>query len=132
MSEKQEHTTTKEQFEAFKNEARYWQSKFGQLQWVVVFHHRDLDDGGGALAQCRCNTEQSMAQLILTKPQCEEPFSGEEIAMSAFHEVMEMMLWELTSPLAEIRGAEWMNRETHRVIRTLENAVWRPDWEARQ
>lgn len=115
------YTTDDEHFNIFKEEASFWLEWFQLSNWCVSFKHKKLD----ALAECWTKSQDRVAQLLLsTDWRDEEPLES-SIRRSAFHEVCELWLRNLAA-LGENRyvDPDEISKETHRLIRFLENRVW--------
>ena len=129
MPDEKTFPTTPDQFAIFQEEAALWLDRFGLKEWQVFILHENLEDVG-ILAQCHWKTPSRQAKLILNTKVDVAP-SDNKVRVAAFHEVCELLLSQTTEVLEEIRPWTWYNAEIHRIIRTLENAVWWPDWKAR-
>lgn len=115
---------SKKQFAVFQSEAEYWVAKFGLFDWELTI--RMSDEYPDNRASCLCSDLQNrVAHLILTETWEYAP-EDREIRLSAFHEVMELLLMNLRLYLTVIPGVddEFVDGEVHRVIRIFENVVW--------
>ena len=119
----QSFTTTSEHFAIFQQEAKYWIEWFSLMDWKVGFQHRE--DLKESLAQCWGNSRDRNAQLVLATDWAGEDPTPDTLSRVAFHEVAELWLVNLCQ-LAEARNYDSLEaeKETHRLIRLLENRVW--------
>lgn len=114
-------------FQIFKDEAKYWIDKFGLKDWRIGFEFKKHDND--AYAQCDSQLLGRWAYLILNKWQDEKP-SFIQIKKSAFHEVCEVLFQELrrTALNENIPYDERViltDAAAHGVIRRLENSVFK-------
>jgi hypothetical protein len=82
-------------------------------------------------AQCWIHFDGRVANTVLQEKWDDVPYPG-EIERVAFHEVMEAMLsdlWMLTT--RRYLSEDEVEVARHRLIRILENSVWKQDWEGR-
>lgn len=113
--------TTKKQFELFEREARKWLDKLGLKDWCVYVLHRDLEDES-TVAQCRWETEQRIANLVLNTS-VSSPKGAHEIRRAALHECLELLLIGCTEAMRRSVCEDLVDVETHKVIRALENLL---------
>lgn len=120
--------TTEEQFEAFKDEARKWIEYFGLSEWEIFFHHKN---GSKERALCDVHNEGHIAVLSLGREweALEEP-DEEAVRKCAFHEVCELLLmddWYIATleDLSLEQREQLLEKVRHRVIRRLENSLYR-------
>jgi len=116
-------TTTNKHFEIFKTEAEYWIDYLGLKSWEIDFYHRECD---GSMAQLWFNSLSRHAALYLAV-KWTQPVTEKELRMSAFHEATELLLGIL-SEYADGKLSHTANdteRETHAIVRTLENTMFK-------
>lgn len=113
--------TTREQFELFETEALFWLDRFGLTEWETFIVHEDCQDSG-TLADCGWRITGRQARIRFNLKIIKST-SWEHIARAAFHEVCELMLSDTTDMLWRGHSEAVVERETHRIIRRLENAV---------
>jgi hypothetical protein len=115
--------TTRQQFKLFEREVRRWADRFGFKDWAVyVFHtHIDLD----TMAECEWNIShrQAVIRFNLDRSEGDAPLTVERIKRVAMHECAELLLCVCTETMRESRSYEFVNCETHKVIRVLENVL---------
>jgi hypothetical protein len=114
---------TEKQVKYFIAEVQKWCRFFSIADYEVK-----IDDGGDCdnYADCTANVSNRYAIISVTKEWPNEP-TNKQISRTAFHEVCELLLMELGT-LAETRFVSETSLEIarHRIIRTLENVVWKP------
>lgn len=129
MDEEKRFEITTAQFELFREEVRYWIERFGLKQWQLFIAHEELDDAG-SLARVTWKRDQMQAKIMLNKV-LDNKEQDANIARAGFHEVVELLLAEVSDQIMETLAYSRADAMTHQLIRTLENAVWMPDWLAR-
>lgn len=123
-TEEKRYETTALHFDCFKRCATRWIEYFGLYEWRIYYEHKDISDK----TFCRAWTDfESMTATL----QLNSVFSVEPkrafLDLVAFHEVCELLLSHL-SALAKTRFGVLsgdIEESKHRVIRILENAVWK-------
>ena len=113
--------TTKKHFKLFEKECRKWLGKLGLKDWCVRILHDDLGSEE-ILAQCLWKTEQRIANLLLNKVVATSKGVC-EIKRAALHECLELLLCGCTDAMRKAITDGIVDRETHKVIRTLENVL---------
>lgn len=118
--------TTQEHFNIFKEESKKWIDWFELNDWRVVFKHEKLD---GSLAECWYKSVGRVASLILnTEWADQEPVCEETVRKTAFHEVVELWLADMSNIAASRAFSEDdLMKTTHRLVRLLENKLWKPE-----
>lgn len=114
---------TEKQIKYFIAEVQRWCRFFSIADYEV---HVDDDGDCEHYADCTADVGNRYAIISVTKEWPVEP-TNRQISRVAFHEVCELFLMEL-SVLAETRFIAQNSLEIarHRIIRTLENVVWKP------
>lgn len=123
------HKTTLQHFEVFKEECLFWIKYFGLNKFRVEFEHKDIS-GNRAMADS-VSIPNFTAMLYLGKSWGDDEVTDYRIKSSAFHEVVELILWELSDMAYTACGKHNETRETHRVIRILENTVFAESYQRR-
>jgi len=114
--------TTAKHFELFKTECRKWQSEFGLMSYEVSFEKvTDLE----VRATCIANPVNQMV-TIGVGARWETKQTNMGIKKSAFHEMLELFLWDIREMLGDIYNDDIVNRKIHQIIRTLENVFFKP------
>ena len=116
--------TTKKHFDIFKKECQKWIKVFGILGWRFYFQHEDVYENSLAYCIFPNRIEDRVFTIGLTL-NIDYDFSVLDFKRSAFHEVMESLLFRI-SYLAKARylNSEDVDEEIHHLIRTFENAVF--------
>ena len=118
---------TPEHFEIFKKECQKWIEIFGLKNWQINYVHKKLEK---ARARTSFNCVGGIATIFLNTNWDEDAtyyFDVNDIRKSAFHEVCELLLGRLNN-MVEQRYAlhgEDAEEEVHRIIRILENVLWK-------
>lgn len=121
----QVYLTTPEHFDIFQMEARRWIERFGLKEWrIYIAHEKTCREAMYAECQWRSNSRQ--ARIVLGLEWDKEP-TEEELRLNAFHEVAELVLEPLASPLLDYLSDGEVDRRTHRLVRLLENVLWAPE-----
>lgn len=121
MSDEVRRKTTEHDFAVFKAEARKWLDRLGMQSWQVSFEHSEAPGCRGCF-----DAQLSSRQAVITLASDweEDQVTLEKVRRTAFHEVFELLLGEL-SFLASARYADdVVDEATHRVVRTMENALF--------
>ena len=111
-------------FALFKSECLRWIEFFGLTSWKIDFVHEKLRNE--AFAECRVDGIcDRYCVLALNAEISDHDRSYFDPAKTAFHEVLELLLW----PLESCGRDRFVNpddfvRERHALIRTLENTVY--------
>ena len=121
--------TTKKHFKIFKKEVKKWINYFGLWDWQIHFAHY-AENMTNTRAKVIYNSTGCLATFILNTKwheHTEDVLNKNNIRKAAFHEVCELLLGRLTH-IADDRWG-WceadLTIETHRIIRTLENVLWK-------
>lgn len=113
--------TTKKDFAEFKGEVGYWKLYFGLLNWEVECCHADAE---GSRARCWVDIPGRMATLELALSWNETPQKN-SIKLSAFHEICELLLRDLSGMCEAFYSKRLVDQKTHDVIRRLENTIFK-------
>ena len=117
--------TTDKDFEIFKGECEKWIQYFGLLGWEVSYAHKEFERKEIMADICyNIFSRAAVIRLNLKRPKNE--CNDQSIKLSAFHEVCELLLGRLTY-MAEARflADGEVEEETHNIIRTLENKIFK-------
>lgn len=109
-------------YQIFKSECEYWLEKYGLFEWEVMFRHNNIKNR----ASCEVREVSKICLITFgTKWPGVEP-TLEKIGASAYHEVLELMLHELTSMSKRecCIFEDNMEEKLHSVIKRLENVHW--------
>ncbi len=119
--------TTVAQFKMFQEECLKWQEFFGLTEWKLYFDHCKLDDLCG---QVHYNVVGCVATISMTTEWnklglCDD-FS---IRQTAFHEICEILLARLEQMVGQRYDLNELEirEESHRIIRRLENSVFKEE-----
>ena len=113
--------TTKKDFEFFKQEAQQWIERFGVKSYDITFTH---EDDGDHLASCGADSGSRIAIINLSATDLGElDVTNASIQRAAFHEVLELLMWEITTLLRNFFSEDIVIKKTHEVIRAIENGV---------
>ena len=117
--------TTSKHFEIFKKEAELWINKIGLKDWRIDFVHRDSPDGKSTRAWFRADIEARAGKIGLALDWAPDQITTSRLRISAFHEVLELLLAPL-GWIAECRFAqpEEIPEATHAIIRRFENLFY--------
>ena len=113
--------TTKKQFALFEKECRKWLDKLGLKGWCVEVLHADIESGS-TVGQCAWHSTNRCATILFNR-RLEDSPSAAAIKRFALHECLELMLSGCTDLLWDAAPRGVVERETHMVIRTLENVL---------
>jgi hypothetical protein len=120
--------TSEKQYEKFCDETKYWLHKFNLLNYETFIRHDELEDR----AQITFNGEDGIAIITLSSAWMNIEPTDLQIAKTAFHEVMELLLGNMTWGLLDQNKSEsHVNAKVHSVIRTFENTIFEEDWAGR-
>jgi len=126
MSKEKEYITTIADFEYFKNKVKYFIELFGLKDWEYQFKHSKVKDPtqyAGITYSCRSRN----ATITLEKYWGDLKPSRKELALTAFHEVAELVLAKLRDMSGIISGPydneSVVDAEIHKVIYIFQNAM---------
>lgn len=102
--------------EEFEGHCRYWLGAFGMTDWVPVFKN---GGSSGCLAEVSYNHKSRGAEFRLSKTKSRD----RELRMTALHEVWHLLLADLSGMAEEIKRADVVLQEEHKVIARLENYI---------
>lgn len=117
--------TTKKQFNEFKKECQKWIKTFGLLGWRFYFEHADEERGNACAYITFPEHPEGRVFTIGLPVNIDMELADIDIMRSAFHEVMEALLYKIRF-LAKARYVqpEEIDEEIHNLVRTLESAVY--------
>jgi hypothetical protein len=120
--------TSAKQYDLFCDEVKYWLHKFNLLNFETFIRHEELEDR----AMITFNGEDGIAIIAFSTVWLNIEPTDLQIAKTAFHEVMELLLGNMTWGLLDQNKSEsHVNAKVHSVIRTLENTIFKEDWSNR-
>ena len=104
-------------FNIFRDECNKWIDKFNLNDWEINYEYAESAEDN---AICRVNVPAKIATLTLCNA-CDDTL----IKISAMHEVLELLLFELTVLASKREWSEeaW-DREVHTVIHRLQNVIY--------
>lgn len=117
------HKTTNKHFKLFCDTATYWLKRFGVLDYDVEYQHKNVKEG---LGETRYDVLNRWAEIQLSVDFGGVVPTDREIKMTAFHEVIELMMAELICVAGSrycVSGDD-IERTKHRIIRQVENAFF--------
>jgi len=118
MAKKLKNPTSALDFALFGIECERWLKFFNLKDWYVYYQHEFLTEG--VSASCDADPDNRVASFSLSTEQ-PLPQNDYEIKLCAFHEACELLFWEIR----ETNRPKEAAKQTHRVIRILENTVFK-------
>lgn len=120
--------TTEKDFEIFKSQCIRELERFGIKDWHIQIVWEEEESGEGARAECSFSDDSRVAVLRLTKDWGQDEITEEQLRLSAFHEVLELLLAPAYEAACSphhslVQKRRLIAREHHLVIRTLENVL---------
>lgn len=114
---------TVEDFELFKAECKYWLKFFAVVEYEVFYEFDKLDNN---FAQVAVHVDEGVRNCVITlcNSKCNEEITEKRIKKNAFHEVCELMLWEIGLVIFNAVGAKNERIIIHKMIRRLENTIF--------
>ena len=115
--------TTSAHFRIFERECRKWIKIFGLYDWEVFIQHNKIE----SRAEINYNLRNKLATITFSKEWTNyNHIPVQDIRLTAFHEVMELML----ARLVVVGRSRWVDESesdeaSHDVIRRLEHVVFR-------
>ena len=121
--------TTQAHFELFKKECQYWIDYFGLLEYRDAYYHIDC----GQLAQCDVHSDRTamVCSLTLGKKWRNDTITNLLIMQSAFHEVCELLTWEIGDVVCDKTSLKNERSIFHKLIRRLENTLFTEHYKKR-
>lgn len=112
---------TDKQFKLFKSTVNKWIAFFGlkEYQLRILFNKEK-----GCRATCLADLSEMQSEIALGTEWDYKP-ADHDIVRVAFHEVCELLLWELGSIASAIGSDPIVDRARHTIIAKLENSVLR-------
>lgn len=120
MKEKK-YKTTKQHFDIFQKEVRKWQKFFALLEWEFTFEHI-LKEGYRAMVATQLTAMQ--ANFMLSTSWEDMPITVSLVKRAAFHEVIHVLLSEVSYLARQSANQYEVEQIEHRIINTLENTVF--------
>lgn len=126
--EPQPYETTQKDLRYFARRVKYWQKFWGLVNWRIdVF----IGDSGPDFAGFFADWPGKCATFVLSEF-TPWPWTRAKLDRSAFHEVSELMVSELSSYAEKYVSKEVVQEATHDVVRRLENRVFRYNWKEKK
>lgn len=126
----------KGRFKIFVEECKYWIGRLGLHNWKIFYEHNDNyseDWEDGNLAMIRWNAQGRAATIWLNENWEEDHSTDFNIRQAAFHEIFELILTDFKRfSQASYRVDGSLERAVHDVIRTMENTMFKEDYERRK
>jgi len=116
--------TTKKQFRVFEKECRRWLDKLSLSSWAVQIVHAEISDDS-VFADCRTidNNRAAALRMNTVVDIYRETLTDKFIRRYAIHEVLELLISGCGGIMRQVASSEIVERETHMVIRALENVL---------
>ncbi len=116
------HTLTEKQIKYFVSDVQKWCQFFS----IADYHVRVGEESDEYAAGSCWADAQNRVAVISINPEWDDKPTKKDLSRIAFHEVCELMFMEF-STLAETRFLTQASLDIakHRIIRTLENSVWK-------
>ena len=118
--------TTKKDFEIFKKECRKWIDFFNLHEWDIEIFHKN-DETGKFICAFSVSYPISMNAAIYLSEEWDESQSAHEeisIKQSAFHEVCEVMLSQITEMCRFTFSEQECRQKIHNIIHKLEHSIF--------
>ncbi len=114
--------TTKKHFAIFKKECEYWLDYFGIKDYDVSFKHVLINPD--SCAETSWNIVGRVATITLNINWTNSSLTDLDLKRTAFHEVCELLLGDMTHYLSAYYSVSFMEMNTHILITRLENSVF--------
>ena len=120
---------TDRQFKIYINECKRWVNFFGLLDWECFY---ECEPDHGTRASLNADPEAGICTFCLNSEWDGRP-TKYLLQKTAFHEVMELFLMRMRH-LTYLRfsTALEIDIENHRIIRTLENVIFNPQYKGKE
>ena len=116
--------TTKKDLELFQKECKKWIEIIGLKEFECVFADDSADYGTRAQVMVDLVGGISTYFFAGDWDGNATKISSTEVRVVAFHEVMEVMLWELAAMAKMYISEDVVEKEVHKIIRRLENTLF--------
>ena len=113
--------TTNKDLKVYEKEVFFWQEYFGLLDWEIVIDHKPIEDARGRMEAAITG---KIATIFLSDTWHTKP-TLIQIKQTAFHEICELLLCNLGYYAGEVASKGVVEEQTHYIIRTLENSVFK-------
>jgi len=114
-----EFETTEKNFFYFKERVEHWQTYFGLLNYQISVIHESWKD---SLAWCQADVTAGIATIAIATMWDDRP-TRKQINKVAFHEVCELLLWNLAEHAESNHSDLLITGLKHDIIRRLENTL---------
>jgi len=125
MKDKKVYVLKKDEFDFFEKEVAFWIGILG-LQNYEIWLRSDQDFEGDA--GCSLEDESSRSVDICLNPKWATKPTKRLISLAAFHECCEVLLRPLRLRLNTFYSFEYVDKEIHKIIVTLQNTLFKIVW----
>jgi len=126
MPEEKIYHTSKADFEYFQRHCWWWIKYFGLFDYeYLFFHEEDRETRASAVYEFKSRIISIYLSSIF-----ESPFDKRLIAICAFHEVFESMLFKLKDLALRDAPIDTVEEFTHTVVNRMENTVFKDKWDS--
>ena len=110
-------------FSLFKQECDYWINFFGLFFWEMNYTNKQVDNESHGV--CIISIIDRNATINLEKRNDDE-YNEETIKKTAFHEICDLLLADLSQHAYNTRSSELLSIESseHSIIKILQNTVY--------
>ncbi|KKN41197.1 hypothetical protein LCGC14_0725880 [marine sediment metagenome] len=114
--------TNKKDHQLFKKECKKWHDILNLKNWEIYFVHGDTDND--CRAQLLVDQKSRLATVYLAEEWESDVVTELLIKKTAFHEMCELFLYDVTIMLSCFFASGVVEEEIHKIIRTLENTLF--------
>ena len=114
--------TSKKDYELFKKEFKKWQDILSLKSWEIYCVHGDTDND--CRAQLLVDQKARLATVYLAEEWEADGITDLLIKKTAFHEVCELFLYDITIMLGCFFASAVVEEEIHKIIKTLESSLF--------
>ena len=115
--------TTKKDFDEFRQSCWNWIHYFGLKGWDYVFDHNAPAHKPDAAAGYGMDYEARLVFISFNRELAEQPDKN-DIKRYGFHEVVHVMLYQLSRYAALSTSESLVNQSEHEIIAILENTIF--------
>ena len=109
---------TSDQDAEFDLHIRVWQDRLGLLDWRI---ERGRGNSAGAMSKVKCHYPDRLA--VYKTGNWPQPVTTEALESTAIHELLHVMLSELTHVVSTNASSEIQYSVEHRIVNTLEKLL---------
>lgn len=111
-------------FQEFTKAVNYWTEYYGLKNYEVVILHEKLDED--VLAQAIVDSSARVARILFTNDLSDVQYKTKEVYQKAgFHEIWEVILWDVRIHLSAMFSHEYINEMIHVIIKIQENSAFK-------